>query len=307
MAGIKDEIKNAFRYNNAVVQLIIINVIIWLGMMTLMIFSNIFGAESLFPEFYNLFAIPADAQEFIFKPWTIISYAFMHSHTSLMHILFNMLYLYWFGRLIQEYLGYKRVVSLYVLGAIAGGAIYLLVYNVVPFYAQDKAYATMVGASAAGLAIVVGAATLLPDYRFHLIFFGPVKIVYIAGFLVIMSYVSVTGSNAGGNIAHLGGALMGFIFIKQLQKGNDWGTWVIKTIDIVKGIFKPKPKVKVSYRKTEKAHSSKSKNYSGSGSSKSSANTPSQEEIDAILDKIAQSGYESLSKAEKEKLFNASK
>lgn len=306
MNSLKDEIRNAFRYNNAVVQLIIINIAVWLVMMSIYIFSNIFGASSIFHTVYTYLAVPAEAAEVIYKPWTVLTYAFMHDYTSLLHILFNMLYIYWFGRLIQEYLGYKRVISLYILGALSGSALYLLAYNFIPFYMQYKAGATMVGASAAGLAIVVGAATLLPDYRVRLMFFGSVKIVYIAAILVVLSYVSITGSNAGGNIAHLGGALIGYIFIKQLQKGNDIGKWIISTIDGVKAIFKPKPKVKVTYRKTEKAHT-KSKSYSNTTSTPPSNENPSQEEIDAILDKIAQSGYESLTKAEKDKLFKASK
>ena len=157
----------------------------------------------------------------------------------------------------------------------------------------------MVGASASGLAIVVGAATLLPHFQ--------MRFLYIAAFFVIVSYVSITGTNAGGNIAHLGGALMGYIFIKQLQKGNDWGVWVIKTIDFFKAIFKPKPKVRVSYRKEKTKTKTGSFSSTSNSSGSSSTASPSQEEIDAILDKIAQSGYESLSKAEKEKLFNASK
>ena len=307
MNSLKDEIKNAWTYKNAVVQLVIINVAIWLLTMTLFIFSNIFSTPELFGLFYKYTAVPADLDEVIFRPWTILTYAFMHSHDTLFHILFNMLYLYWFGKLIQEYLGYKRVISLYVLGALAGSIIYIIAYNFIPYYAEHKHLSTMVGASASGLAIVVGAATLLPHFQMRFLFIGNVKIVYVAAFLVVISYISVTGSNAGGNIAHLGGALMGYIFIKQLQKGNDWGVWVIKTLDFFKAIFKPKPKVRVSYRKEKTKAKTGSFSSTSSSSGSSSTASPSQEEIDAILDKIAQSGYESLSKAEKEKLFNASK
>jgi hypothetical protein len=153
----------------------------------------------------------------------------------------------------------------------------------------------MVGASASINAIVVAAATLLPDYTFFLLFIGAVRIKYIAAIIVFLSFLGTIGGNAGGNIAHLGGALMGFIYIKQLQAGVNWGGWVTSVIGFFKNLFKPKPKVKVTYRKEAKSKSP------------SSFNKASQEEIDAILDKISDHGYEKLTKEEKEKLFNASK
>ena len=154
----------------------------------------------------------------------------------------------------------------------------------------------MVGASAAVFAIMVAAATLLPDYTFFLLFLGPVKIKYIALFYIVGSFLGTVQENSGGNIAHLGGALMGFVYIKQLQAGVNWGGWITSTRDWFKSWFTPKPKVKVTYRKAEAAP----KKAAG-------INKASQEEIDVILDKISDRGYESLTKDEKEKLFNASK
>jgi hypothetical protein len=155
----------------------------------------------------------------------------------------------------------------------------------------------MVGASASINAIVVAAATLLPDYTFFLLFFGAVRIKYIAAVIVFLSFLGTIGSNAGGNLAHLGGALMGFIYIKQLQVGVNWGGWITAVLDWGKSLFQSRPNVKVTYRKEE------TKVRKGAaGFTKAS-----QEEIDIILDKISDRGYESLSKEEKEKLFNASK
>jgi len=153
-----------------------------------------------------------------------------------------------------------------------------------------------VGASAAVYAIVVATATLLPDYTFFLLLLGPVKIKYIAAISIVISFLGAVGTNAGGNVAHLGGALMGFIYLKQLQAGSNWGSWVTLTIQWFKSLFKSKPAVKVTYRKNE-----------GYVSKPSKSSKVSQEELDAILDKISDGGYESLSKEEKEKLFNASK
>jgi hypothetical protein len=206
-----------------------------------------------------------------------------------------MLALYWFGRLFIEYLGSDKLVAVYVLGALAGGVMYLLMFNTIPFFIERSTFAGMVGASAAVYGVMVATATLLPDYTFNLLFFGPVRIKYIVAIYIAISFLGSVGPNAGGNLAHLGGALMGFVYTKQLQVGVNWGGWITAVIEWTKNLFSPRQNVKVTYRKREE--SSKAKSFSKS----------SQAEIDHILDKISEKGYESLSKDEKEKLFNASK
>ena len=302
--GFLSDFKNAFsRPNSAHTQLIIINVVVFLFLAVLNVFSSILDFEYVFAFVYKQFSIPPLFSDFITRPWTIITYSFSHSLSGIFHILFNMLVFYWFARLVIEYLGSDKVISLYVLGALAGGISYLLVYNLVPFYAnQAHMLSGMVGASAAVYAVVVAAATLIPNYTFFLLFLGPVRIKYIAAFYIVLSFLGSVGSNAGGNIAHLGGALMGFIFIKQLQKGNDWGAWVLSVIRFFKSFFVRQPNIKVSYKK-----GSSSKSKPSSSSSRQSSSKTSQDEIDEILDKISERGYESLTKEEKQKLFNASK
>lgn len=294
-----EEFKNAFyRYNNAHIQLIIINVMIFA---VLALFSVVGSwnttVDFYFAKFFSELAIPSEFSVFITRPWTILTYAFVHDLGNILHILFNMIALFWFGRLFVEYLGSDKLIALYVLGAIAGAALFLLMFNLIPnppAFLQGSR--PMVGASAAIFAIMVGIATLIPDYSFYILFIGPVKIKYIAAVYVFISFLGSVGYNAGGEIAHLGGALMGFIYTKQLQAGVNWGGWVTSTIQFFRDLFKPKPKVKVSYRseKTEKPK-------------KQGKPSVSQTELDAILDKISAGGYESLTKDEKEKLFNASK
>lgn len=292
-----EEFKNAFqRYNNGHVQLIIINVFVFLIMAVLMVVSTISGFSDVFEWIHAQVSIPPVFSSFITKPWTIITYAFMHDLSGVLHILFNMLFLYWFGKLFIEYLGSDKLISVYFLGAIAGGVAYLMVYNLIPFF-MEQAPRGMVGASAAVYAIVVATATLLPDYTFFLLLLGPVRIKYIAAFYIVLSFLGTVGNNPGGNIAHLGGALMGFIYIKQLQAGVNWGSWITVTIEWFKNLFKPRSKVKVTYRNERTSQKAKP----------SKGNVVSQEELDAILDKISSGGYESLTKEEKEKLFNASK
>ena len=297
-----EEFKNAFqRQHNAHVQLIIINVVVFLIIGFFSIVGEISGTSSITDILYNQFTIPPKFADFGTRPWTLFTYMFAHSRWDIFHILFNMVVFYWFGKLFIEYLGSDKLVALYILGGLAGGLVYLLVFNTIPYYVDRSGFPGMVGASAAIYAIVVGVAVLLPDYTFFLMFLGPIRIKYIALFYVVISFLGTTQENAGGNIAHLGGALMGFIYIKQLQSGNNWGSWITVTLYWFKGLFSSKSNVKVTYRKTEPVTSSKSTKVS------SKAAKASQEEIDAILDKISDRGYESLSKEEKEKLFNASK
>ena len=215
--------------------------------------------------------------------WTPLTYMFMHD--GIFHILFNMLWLYWFGQIFEEYLGKKRTLGLYLLGGFAGAALFILSYNTLPFFTHENAalYSSMVGASASVMAIMVATATLLPDYTISLIFIGAVKLKWLILAFIVIDFLGIVGPNAGGEIAHLGGGLIGFIYIKQVQKGNDW-------IDSINKLFRPKSKLKIV-----------SKNPS-----RNSSDLPRQEEIDLILDKISQSGYDSLNKQEKEILFRAS-
>ncbi|MBL7865017.1 MAG: rhomboid family intramembrane serine protease [Cyclobacteriaceae bacterium] len=294
-----NEFRNAFnRPNNSHVQLILINIAVFVVLALLMVFSKWFGFDSFFETVHNQFSLPSAFGEFLTRPWTLITYFFTHNLSGLLHILFNMLALYWFGKLVVEYLGSDKLIAIYVLGGIAGGVLYLMVYNLIPNpppFLQGRA--ELVGASAGVFAIMVAAATLLPDYTFFLLFFGPVKIKWIAAIYIFLSLIGSVGQNAGGEIAHLGGALIGFVYIKQLQVGVNWGGWITATLQWISNLFTAQPKVKVSYRK----------NPGGPRPKASAAPGVSQQEIDAILDKISDGGYESLSKEEREKLFKASK
>ncbi|WP_370090290.1 rhomboid family intramembrane serine protease [Ekhidna sp.] len=298
--GIKEEFKNAWsKPNNAVVQIILINLIVFVSARVIKVFFDLSGATDTFYFIFRKLQLPADVGSFLLQPWSLVTYFF--THFDFFHILFNMLFLFWFGRIIQEFLNSKRVISLYVLGGLAGGILYMFIYNFMPFYADRVAESMMLGASAGVFAIVVGAAVFMPNYTFFLLFIGPVKIKYIAIFYVFMSFIGTTGANAGGEIAHLGGALVGWMYISQLNKGSDMGGWVISFIQFIKSMFKPQPKIKVTHRSGNRRPTKKE-----AAKAADSSNTP-QAEIDAILDKISEKGYESLTKDEKQKLFNASK
>jgi membrane associated rhomboid family serine protease len=284
----KDIQYKLLKSGNKLSLLIGINVIVYLAI-------NIFAViEQLFSGFGNS-AILAYTNEYLLLPaylphllhrfWTPFTYMFMHA--GVFHILFNMLWLYWMGQIFEEYLGNKRTIGLYIFGGLAGGLLFVACYNLLPAFTNTNAAlnTSVVGASASVMAIVVATATLLPNYTISLILIGPVKLKWLVLFYVVIDFLGIAGGNAGGEIAHLGGALLGFVYIKQLQKGSDW-------IGGISRLFGAKPKMKVA--------------STGGSSPRKAAGTPRQEDIDRILDKISMTGYDSLTKQEKETLFRAS-
>jgi membrane associated rhomboid family serine protease len=295
--SLTQDIRDAFsRRDNALNQLIIINALVFAVLIILRAIFFIAQSNSYQPVMRQL-ALPSDFYSLLRHPWTLLTYAFVHE--GFLHILFNMLNLYWFGQLIREYLGDRRLVSIYILGALVGAAFFLLAYNFIPAL-QPFVGQPVIGASASVTAVIVAAATLLPDFTFMLFIIGAVKIKWIAVAVVLISIAGINGGNPGGEITHLGGALLGFVFIKQLKAGRDMGAPVIAVGNWFSRLFSQGPSMRVTHRQPV-ATSTRS-----AGSAKSSGSAAGQDEIDLILDKISHSGYESLSKDEKQKLFRAS-
>lgn len=287
------DIRSTFsRRDNALNQLLVINVLVFVVLLVLGAVLQFSDAGGAYLVLLRQLALPSDLGELLRHPWTLLTYAF--THEGFFHILFNMLNLYWFGMLVREYLGDRRLVSIYVLGALAGAVLFLLSYNLLPKLQIHPA--TMVGASAAVTAIILAAATLLPDYTFMLFLLGPVRIKYIAAAVVLISIAGINSANPGGQIAHLGGALLGFIYVRQLQRGRDLGRPVVAVGEWINGLLHGRSRLRVSHRSPQEAPSGK----------RGPLAQPAQEEIDRILEKISRSGYESLSKEEKQKLFKAS-
>ncbi|RYF54850.1 MAG: rhomboid family intramembrane serine protease, partial [Cytophagaceae bacterium] len=174
MSGLFDDFRSEFnKPNNTLVQLILVNVVIFLVLLVTKV-SLTMAQNSGYGFIMSQLLIPGDINSFLHKPWTLFTYFF--THEEIFHILYNMLFLYWFGRLIDEYLGNRRLMGLYIMGGVAGGLLYLAMYNLVPYFQGQADTARMLGASAAAFSVAVGAATLLPNYTFHLLFFGPVRI-----------------------------------------------------------------------------------------------------------------------------------
>ena len=294
-----DDIRLKIKSGNVVTRLIVINIAVFLIISLLRILLFFTGGIGLFAYFVKFFieniSLPLSLQGFLFKPWTLITYMFVH--IELMHLFWNMVTLFWFGQILTNFTDSKKIIPLYLLGGIAGGLVTILLVNLIPDF-NIYIGLPLVGASAGVTAIIIAAATLVPNYKLNLMFIGPVKLIYVALFVIFIDVLSVASyANVGGNIAHLGGALMGFIFIQQFKKGRDLSKGINKFLTWIGNLFQssPKSKLNVAYKRPV---SDEEYNYT---------RKVTQQQIDAILDKISKSGYESLSKAEKDILFNASK
>lgn len=301
--SIWDDLKREFQQGNIITRLIFANVAVFLLLNFLQLVFTVFVGQ---PEWSTLvnrqFMLPADPGKFITRPWTLITHMF--AHKGLFHILFNMLWLYWMGKILAEYLGQRKLLPIYLLGGIAGGLFYMLLFNVLPYFAPSLPSAEALGASAGVMAIVVATATLLPDFRIHLLFLGAVKLKWIAVVAVVLDVLGVGGGNAGGSIAHLGGAGMGYLFIRQLQAGSDWSKGINQLLDTITGWFSRTKGPRIHYTNTKKA---KSTNKRYKRRPPQHQDPDKQQRLDEILDKISRSGYDGLTKEEKDFLFHFSK
>lgn len=292
------DIREKIRNGNPVTRLIIINVIVFLFISLVRIIA-FFSAESgpmvTFESFLirNL-EIPLNADAFIHKPWTLFTHFF--THIKIAHLFWNMITLYWFGSILSEYTSERKIIPLYLLGALSGAIIAILLVSYVPLFDFLDGN-TAIGASAGVTAIVVAAATLLPNYRMGLLFIGEVKLIYVAIFVIFIDVLNMASyDNSGGNLGHLGGALMGYLYIVQYKKGKDMANPINRFFGWIGGLFgkSSRGRMKVVHKR---GVSDEEYNY---------MQNVNQKQVDAILDKISKSGYESLSKTEKDILFKAS-
>ncbi|MDP3914334.1 MAG: rhomboid family intramembrane serine protease [Bacteroidota bacterium] len=281
-----DEIKESFKEGSALTRLIYINLGLFLVIRIVNVFYFLAGVE--FP-FLDWLALPADFATLASRPWTLITYMFLHF--DFLHILFNLLWLYWMGQIFLGYFDQGKLIAIYLLGGIFGGLFYVLGYNSFPVFAGMVAGSRLLGASASVIAVITALAMHAPNHAIHLMFIGPVKMKYIALFSVLMYVIGISSSNAGGNLAHLGGAAWGVIYVLQLRRGIDPAKGVTWMMNSLKKLFSPKPKVKVTYRKpVNDIEYNRKKNQD-------------QVRMNEILEKISKSGYGSLTKEEKEILF----
>lgn len=291
--AIIDEVKESFRKGTTLHKLIYLNLGLFLTVQLVRIVLFLANAYDLFPQFLDALAVPANLEVLARRPWTLITYMFLH--VDFMHILMNLLWLYWFGTIFIQEIGLKKLLSTYLLGGLVGGIFYVTFYNLFPVFDQVREGSIAMGASASVMAVVVGTATYQPDRRMHLVLIGPIKIIYIAVAMFVITSMVDFSVNTGGKIAHIGGALTGFLFAYYFKRGKDISKGFDRIMDQIATWFKPGNKhMKVTHKKPAddieyKAHKAEE-----------------QKDIDQILDKISKAGYDSLSAKEKELLFKMS-
>ena len=291
MASITDEIRENFNRGDMMTRLIYINVGVFLIVNILKVLGFFFNFDLSIAQW---FTVKADPGALLLQPWGPVTYMFLHE--GFLHILFNMIWLYFGGRIFLEYMNEKKLLSVYLLGGLAGAALYILSYNLFPVFANQLPYSQALGASASVMAIFVAIAAFVPDYTVRLMFIGTVKLKHIAIFYLLLDLLSIPNGNAGGHIAHLGGALFGFLYARQMQKGSNIASGFERFLDNFFTFFKPKPKMHTAYK-------SKMRTEFEYHEQKASR----QAKLDAILDKISASGYDSLTKDEKDFLFKMNK
>lgn len=291
-----DEIKQSYKTGSVLHKLIYINVGVFLALhigVIILVLANQIGRDQSINEILYYLAVPSDLSALARKPWTIVTYMFTHGF--LWHILFNLMILYWFGRYFIEEFGVKKILGIYLLGGLGGAVLFIFFYNIFPFFEEVKAQSIATGASASVMAIVIAVATAVPNRQMNIVFIGPVKILYIALILFVTSTILDFTDNTGGKIAHLGGALVGFFFANYYRKGKDITRGFDRFMDSFADMFRKKKKMKVKYKRPADDYE-----YNKQKATE-------QQELDSILDKISKGGYDSLTKAEKEKLFNMKK
>jgi len=285
-----DEIKESFKEGSALTRLIYINLGIFLAIRILNVFYFLSGQSFTMLEWL---ALPADFESLGSRPWTLLTYMFLHF--DFLHILFNLLWLFWMGQIFLGYFDQRKLVTIYLLGGIAGGLVYVAGFNSFPVFAEVVADSKLLGASASIIAIVMVLAVYVPNHPLNLMFIGEVKMKFVALISVLLYVIGISSTNAGGNLAHLGGALAGVVYALQLHREAKSSKVSGGILSNITSLFAAKPKVKVSYKRpANEIEYNRQKNQE-------------KEHMNQILEKISKSGYDSLTKEEKEFLFRMGK
>lgn len=277
-----------FKTSSIAQQLIYINIAVFVITLVTGSFSGLYGERTSF--IMEWFSLSSSLDVWLTRPWTIVTYGFLHG--GFLHILFNCLWLFFFGRLFLEYFTPKQLLNFYLLGTLVGGIFYLGAYNYFPLFKGQVR--PLVGASAGISAIVIGLAAYIPNYQLNFRFIGYVKIWHLAAFFIVLDLIGLAGSNGGGHFSHLGGALLGYLYVTQASNKK------VNPFDGLFNIFKRKKRPLKTVYKSKGSRSKKTER-------KSAPKDNNQQRVDAILDKISKSGYDALSKEEKEFLFKQGK
>ncbi len=278
--SIFDDLKNVFKSNNYLYQIIIANAVVFIILNIALAITPPESSNSII----QFFGLSADFSTYYWRVWTFITYMF--THIGFRHLFFNMLLLYMLGKVLADLYGQKRLLLTYIFGGLLGGVLYMVSSVIIPNVSPDS---YLIGASAGVMAVIIAIGFLQPNYMMQ-IFTYRLQLKYVVLVAFIISSVLYLDTNTGGKVAHFGGALYGFLFAYYLPKGLDINLFIEKFFHSFTRVFRQKSKIKVVHK--NKSHS------------KSTTTKASQAEVDKILDKISKSGYDSLTKTEKEFLFN---
>jgi membrane associated rhomboid family serine protease len=286
-----------FRSREVLPVLILINAGVWLliSALRVIVYLMKIPEESVLDNIVGYLAVPANTTLLAQRPWTLVTYMFLH--IEIWHILFNMLWLFWFGKIFREYLNARQLLMTYLLGGLSGGILYVISYNIFPAFREIAPQSVALGASASVMAIVTAISFYIPNYTIYMLFLGKIKIFYIAIALFILDFFMIRSGNAGGHIAHIGGAVYGFAFVFFLRKGKDFSK-ILGRGGSFRSIFRT---MRTGYSKTSGGSAGRPLTDEEFNLQKKIQ----QEKMDRILDKISRSGYESLTREEKEFLFNS--
>lgn len=297
-----DEVGRFFRSKAVLPRLILINVALWVAIGVMRVFSFLLNVpdSSLTNYIVDYLALPAQLEHLFERSWTLFTYMFLH--IDFFHILFNMLWLYWFGKIFLEFLKSRQLLLVYIFGGLSGGVLYVLFYNIFPVFEKSLELSVALGASASVMAIVTAISLYVPGYNIHMLFLGRIKIFYIALFLFILDFFMIRSENAGGHIAHIGGALFGLAYIVARRKGMNFsGVWNLSGFNNFFRKMK-KRRLRVDYNNTSATYGRPL-----SDDEFNERKAERQRQINEVLDKISKSGYPSLSNEEKDLLFRAGK
>ena len=289
--SIVQEIKQSFKQGSIHTKLIYVN----LGVFLAVSIVNVITALSGHMHYFSLLEIleaPSFIPHLLVKPWTLVTYMF--THENLFHILFNLLALYWFGQIFLRFFSQKQLLATYIWGGLAGGVLFVLAYNSLPLFSEMKYSAALIGASASIMALTFAAAAYSPNYTIYLMFFGPVRLKYIAVTYLIIDLISVAGTNAGGHIAHLGGALAGYLIALSFKKNSSTNLGLGWAEGMFTIFSSNKTKMKVVHKRPMSDYEF------------NESKVKREKNINEILDKINKTGYESLTKEERDELFKMS-
>lgn len=292
-------LKQQWAMASALKRVIVVNGVVWIALRLAVIVMMFGGAPNPEWDVLRWVEMPSYLPDLARYPWTILTYMF--AQYDVLHIVFNMLWLYWFGMIFLDIATPRRFFGLYLLGGIGGALLYLIAYNLLPFFSGT--HGVLIGSSAAVIAIVTATAITVPDYKIGLLFLGAVSLKWVAIVTILIDLLSVTGANAGGHLAHLGGALVGVIYALSMRHGHDITAPLNSIIDRIVNLFRRKPRMNKfqNYRRSTSTPPPR-KPQRGSRVSRED-----QDELDAILDKIKKSGYTSLTPEERKRLFDVSR